>query len=291
VGTAEKQPGAPTAETVTLETQGLEQKLNNGTISPQERSTLAQRERDAVKAGAGLSIPVLKIVGEPPVPADAKYAKGANDPAYIADSKKWGQAVLQATQDPAQAKAHQAEVGKMTGVVNAAIMKAQGDYRKAAEAQRALTSFVDAANSGNKVTAAAVPLEGTLDITTSQGVKRINKNELEGIGGAGSLFDQIAGKVGKLAAGQPVPSDVLQDFKALAGILKQNSYQTYSDAYDQTRALYEPQGVNFSKIHKLEPEAAEKTHNFTVGTDVYSNIPADKVARFKQLHPDAKEVK
>jgi hypothetical protein len=130
-----------------------------------------------------------------------------------------------------------------------------------------------------------------LDITTSQGVKRINKNELEGIGGAGSLFDQIAGKVGKLAAGQPVPSDVLQDFKALAGILKQNSYQTYSDAYDQTRALYEPQGVNFSKIHKLEPEAAEKTHNFTVGTDVYSNIPADKVARFKQLHPDAKEVK
>lgn len=131
------------------------------------------------------------------------------------------------------------------------INDAEKTYRNAKEAGDALDGFIQLAQSGNKEAAATVPLEGTLRIVTSQGVKRINRTEVQGVEGAGSLFDMIQAKVGKLTSGQPVPPDLLEDFKALNSMLTNKAYQQYSDHYDQARSLYEPEGVDFGKIKKL----------------------------------------
>jgi hypothetical protein len=131
------------------------------------------------------------------------------------------------------------------------INDAEKTYRNAKEAGDALDGFIQLAQSGNKEAAATVPLEGTLRIVTSQGVKRINRTEVQGVEGAGSLFDMIQAKVGKLTSGQPVPPDLLEDFKALNSMLTNKAYQQYSDHYDQARDLYEPEGVDFGKIKKL----------------------------------------
>ncbi len=131
------------------------------------------------------------------------------------------------------------------------IQDAEKTYRQAKDAGDALNGFIELAQSGNKEAAATVPLEGTLRIVTSQGVKRINRTEVEGIEGAGSLFDQIQGKIGKLKEGQPIPPDLLNDMAALNRMLTHNAYHQYSDHYDQARDLYEPAGVDFGKIRKL----------------------------------------
>jgi hypothetical protein len=84
-------------------------------------------------------------------------------------------------------------------------------------------------------------------------VKRINRTEVEGIEGAGSVFDRIQAKIGKWTQGQPIPPDLLNDFDELNKTLTNSGYRNYSDAYDQARDLYEPAGVDFKKIHKIAP--------------------------------------
>jgi len=116
--------------------------------------------------------------------------------------------------------------------------KAEGAYRGAVQSAQSLASFVDAANSGNKVAAQAIPLEGALTVTTAQGVHRINRNEIEQLQGAGSLFDTIMGKVGKLTKGQPIPPDVLKDFDALSQMMKKQAYSTYKDAHSSAVKRY-----------------------------------------------------
>lgn len=116
--------------------------------------------------------------------------------------------------------------------------KAESEYRTAASSADELSGFIDAARAGNKVAAAASPLEGTLSIVTSQGVKRINRTEVEGIGGAGSLFDKLMGEVGKIGAGQPIPANIQEDFKKLSSLLKQNAYSKYREAHKSAVKRY-----------------------------------------------------
>ena len=116
--------------------------------------------------------------------------------------------------------------------------KAEGAYRAATQSAGSLSDFVKAAQSGNKVAAEAIPLEGALSITTAQGVHRINRNEIDQVAGAGSLFDRIMGRVGKWTAGQPIPADVEKDFSDLAAILKKGAYQTYKDAHTSAVKRY-----------------------------------------------------
>lgn len=116
--------------------------------------------------------------------------------------------------------------------------KAEASYRAAAQGAQTLTDFVNSAKAGNKVTAQALPLEGTLEITTTAGTKRINRAEVDQYAGAGSLFDSIMGRIGKLKAGQPTPPDVMDDSVKLAKILQGNAYKTYKDAHDSAVKRY-----------------------------------------------------
>jgi len=120
--------------------------------------------------------------------------------------------------------------------------KAEAEYRTASQSADDLNAMIDSAKAGNKISAVASPLEGTLAIVTSQGIKRINRTEVENTAGAGSLWDRIQGKIGKLTSGQPIPPDLQEDWKKLAGLLKQGAYQKYQQAHQSAVRRYGLQG-------------------------------------------------
>lgn len=116
--------------------------------------------------------------------------------------------------------------------------KAEGTYRTAKQSADELEGMIDGAESGNKAMAAAVPLEGALAVNTSQGVKRINRTEVDQFAGAGSLYDKIVGEMGKLTAGQPVPKNILEDQRKLAGMMRGGAYENYKGAFDSAKQRY-----------------------------------------------------
>ena len=62
-----------------------------------------------------------------------------------------------------------------------------------------------------EMAAAVAPLQGTLFVTTAEGVKRINNTELQGVEGAGSLVQRINGELGKQTGKGPLSDQLKQD--------------------------------------------------------------------------------
>ena len=116
--------------------------------------------------------------------------------------------------------------------------KAETQYRTAQQGVGGLRDMVSMADAGNKMSAQMLPLEGALEITTAQGVHRINKTEVDQFAGGGSLFDQIAGKLGKLTKGQPIPANIRGDIRKLADAQEKGAYSTYKGAYDSATKRY-----------------------------------------------------
>lgn len=116
--------------------------------------------------------------------------------------------------------------------------KAEGSYRTAQQGANTMRDMVASARGGNKMSAQVLPLEGALAITTAQGVHRINRTEVDQYSGAGNLYDKIAGEVGKLTEGQPIPPNILQDIEQLTAIQEKGAYQTYKGAYDSATRRY-----------------------------------------------------
>lgn len=118
-----------------------------------------------------------------------------------------------------------------------AVRKAENEYRGAEAAANAQRDFVQEARSGNKAAVKIVPLQGALEITTSQGVHRINRNEIDQFAGAGSLFDHIQGKLGGALTGKDIPNDVLDDIDKLTKTVHQNAYKKYENEYNDSRDI------------------------------------------------------
>lgn len=126
----------------------------------------------------------------------------------------------------------------LIGPATAAYTKAGEDYAGAVQSAQNLSDFIKEAKSGNKEAVKIVPLQGALEITTAQGVHRINRTEVDQYGGAGSLYDRLAGKVGGTISGKDIPDNVLNDMDALqkqvaqnATILHANKVATINQAY------------------------------------------------------------
>lgn len=116
--------------------------------------------------------------------------------------------------------------------------KAEASYRTAQQGAETMRNMIASANSGNKVSAQVLPLEGALEITTAQGVHRINRTEVDQYAGGGSLYDKVAGEVGKVTAGQPIPKNILNDMRKLTDIQEKAAYNTYKGAYDSATKRY-----------------------------------------------------
>lgn len=115
---------------------------------------------------------------------------------------------------------------------------AEKTYGSASQAADEMQTMIDGARQGNKVYNKVLPLEGALAINTSQGVKRINRTEVDQIAGAGSLFDKIQGRIAGLASGADIPKDVLDDQEKLVKLLKHGAYKSYSDTFDSAQKRY-----------------------------------------------------
>lgn len=128
-----------------------------------------------------------------------------------------------------------------------AVRKAQESYRGAQATSDMQREFIKEAKGGNKAAVKIVPLEGALEITTSQGVHRINRTEVEQYGGAGSLWDRIMGKIGHGLTGKDIPDNVLDDMDKMTQEVEKNAYQRYSDSYDDEVGIAHGYGVDVSK--------------------------------------------
>ncbi len=106
--------------------------------------------------------------------------------------------------------------------------KAANEYRTASGAMETMGTFIDLAKKGNRAAGANLPVVGAETLQALNGIKRINKTEIENYAGAGSLLDKIQGRVGKLVSGQPIPADVLKDIEDLHKTLFENAAKNYN---------------------------------------------------------------
>jgi hypothetical protein len=77
---------------------------------------------------------------------------------------------------------------------------------------KTLNDTIDLALSGNK----AAPTMAVIDQLRTV-VNRVNRQELEQVKGAGSAWDNVRGWVNGKIEGQPIPPNILNDMKTLAG--------------------------------------------------------------------------
>ncbi len=65
-----------------------------------------------------------------------------------------------------------------------------------------------------------------------------NRQEIDQMTGAGSLFDRIAGWAGKQTAGQPIPANILADMKSLSDLLAGNAKDQRSRGLQAVDKIY-----------------------------------------------------
>ena len=121
---------------------------------------------------------------------------------------------------------------------SAAAEKAGNEYLTAKQSADNMSDFLDEAKSGNKTAVRIVPLQGALEITTSQGVHRINRTEVDQYGGGGDLYDRLAGKIGGVLTGKSITDSVLNSMDALQQKIAQNSQTLYQNKLDLANKTY-----------------------------------------------------
>lgn len=170
--------------------------------------------------------------------AEAVAVENATSPVKIAQSIATAKALRQGD-NPAVAGVAPAAVGQ---VQNDAI-KLDEAYIQAKSAAEAVGSFIDLAERGNKVAGSNVPVMGAETASALNGIRRISPAQVAGNEHAGSLLDQIKGKIGKLAVGQPIPKDVLEDMRDFQQSLGDAAYSRYTSGLN---SLNQRTGAKFS---------------------------------------------
>jgi hypothetical protein len=114
--------------------------------------------------------------------------------------------------------------------------------------------MMDAARKGNVVAYQVMPEEGTLQITTSQGVHRINQAEIQQYAGGGSLWQRLMGHVGKALSGKSIPDSVLSDMADIQKIQSEGSQLKYNNALKTINQTY---GAKFEPVQMDEMKSVE----------------------------------
>ena len=138
------------------------------------------------------------------------------------------------------------------------LQKQSDSYTQFRSTADSLKNSLAAASNGNEMAAAVAPLQGTLFITTSEGVKRINETELKGVSGAGSLVQRINGALGKATGEGPLSQQLKDDMAKLVDIYTDAKYASYKKQTDYTKKLHglDPQKTPvLSKDGSIEGEA------------------------------------
>jgi hypothetical protein len=110
-----------------------------------------------------------------------------------------------------------------------AATKAGTEYAQAQSVSERLNKMMDAAKKGNVVSYQLLPQEGALQLTTSQGVHRINMAEIQNYGG-GSLWQKMEGHLGKQLTGKSIPESVLNDMAEMQKIQAEGAQTKYENS-------------------------------------------------------------
>ena len=140
--------------------------------------------------------------------------------------------------------------------------KVEAPYRTAQNSAQTLRDTVALAKNGNMSAAALQNLETTMAAIRAQGLNRINSTEIGSTANAGSLWDNIVGKVGKLTAGQPVDAALQKDMQQFAGMLEKSAYQKYLNGHgDVTKryALTDEKPIEGPQIYARDPQGVLHT--------------------------------
>lgn len=177
---------------------------------------------------------------------------------------------------------------KARNAARAAMNKATNEYQTAVKSADDLQSVIDLTKGGNKAAGAALPLVGVEALNAVNGIKRINKSEIDQYAGAGSLLDSIQGKIGKVVSGQPIPPDVLKDIESLHSILKTNADRAHED---RVQGINHTFNSNFTPL-KIDHPGMSGGGSSKIRVQIPGHPPgtidASQKADFLKSHPDAK---
>lgn len=123
--------------------------------------------------------------------------------------------------------------------------KAATDYAQAQSVADRLKAMMAAAKNGNVVSYQLIPQEGALQVTTSQGVHRINMAEIQNYGG-GSLWQRMQGHIGKQLTGKSIPDSVLSDMSDMQAIQEKGAQEKYANSLKAINQYY---GANFQPLN------------------------------------------
>jgi len=140
----------------------------------------------------------------------------------------------------------------LVGPASAAANKAGEDYAQAQSVTQRLNAMMDAAKKGNVVSYQLLPQEGALQLTTSQGVHRINMAEIQNYGG-GSLWQKMEGHIGKALTGKSIPESVLNDMAEMQKIQAEGAENKYNNSLKTINQTY---GSGFKPV-SMEPMKSE----------------------------------
>jgi hypothetical protein len=127
---------------------------------------------------------------------------------------------------------------------SAAATKAGEDYAQAKSVSDRLAAVMDAAKRGNVVSYQLIPQEGALQLTTTQGVHRINMAEIQNYGG-GSLWQRLEGHIGKQLTGKSIPDSVLNDMGEMQKFMAEGSQSKYENSLKTINQTY---GSKFAPV-------------------------------------------
>lgn len=165
-----------------------------------------------------------------------------------------------------------------TNRANTGADKLDAEYNQARTATESLGKILDLAASGNKAAGSSLPLVGVETMNAINGIKRVNSAEISQYGSAGSLLDNIKGKIQKLTIGQPIPADVLSDIRDLHQALGQQSYDKYKGGLSALE-----QRTPGVKLPPVLPAPNIRT-GLAVGQPV--TLKSGKTVTVTAIHPD-----
>jgi hypothetical protein len=180
----------------------------------------------------------------------------AEQPFKLAQSVAQGQAVAQMQQKMA-AGSNAALANVPQHLIQPAIAdatKAGTDYAQAKSVSDRLQAMMEAAHTGNVVSYQLIPEEGALQVTTSQGVHRINMAEIQNYGG-GSLWQRLEGHIGKTLTGDSIPDSVLKDMSEMQKIQSEGARSKYENTLKTINQNY---GASFKPVEMetMKPPAS-----------------------------------
>lgn len=157
----------------------------------------------------------------------------------------------------------------LVGAATQAAAKAGTDYATAQQTSDDFKGLLDLSKAGNKVAYSYDPVAGVLQFNTSAGTKRINFNEIEAYGGAGSALDRVQAWLGKQSTGASIAPDVLKDMGSVQQMVEKSAYTKYQRDIQVVNKSY---GSKFEPLDFSAPKTESQAPALDYARDAQGNL-------------------